>query len=59
MEQNYVLLIKKLLERIKLALYILSNAKSVNGGNNSIFGFSTYNIHVIQNQKKAQCEIMN
>ena len=34
-------------------MYILtlSNAKSAEGGNDSIFGSSFYNIHVIQNPK--------
>ena len=31
----------------------LSNAKSANGGNDSIFGFSFYNIHVIQNPQES------
>ena len=31
---------------------VLSNAKSADGGNNSIFGFSFYNIPVIQNPKE-------
>ena len=31
---------------------ILSNAKSADGGNNSIFGFSI-NIHVIQNPNES------
>ena len=34
-------------------ILILSNAKSADGGNNSIFRFSIYNIHVIQNLKES------
>ena len=33
---------------IYIYIFILSNAKSVDGGNNSILGFSFFNIHVIQ-----------
>ena len=33
-------------------ILILSNTKSADGGNDSIFGFSINNIHVIQNPKK-------
>ena len=31
---------------------VLSNAKSVDSGNDSIFGFSINNIHIIQNSKR-------
>ena len=34
-------------------IYILSNAKSADGRNDSVFGFSFYNIHVIQNPKES------
>ena len=36
---------------IYIYILILSNAKSANSGNDSIFGFSICNIHVIQNSK--------
>ena len=32
---------------------MLSNTKSADDGNNSIFEFSFYNIHVIQNPKES------
>ena len=32
-------------------ILILFNAKSADGGNDSIFRYSFYNIHVIQNSK--------
>ena len=34
-------------------IYILSNAKSSRGWNDSIFGFSFYNIYAIQNPKES------
>ena len=41
-------------ENILIIIYIctLSNAKSADGGIDFIFGFSFYNIHVIQNPKE-------
>ena len=38
---------------IYIYIYILSNAKSVDGGNDSILGFSFFNIHIIQNPKES------
>ena len=36
-----------------MPILILSNAKSTNSGNDSILGFSFYNIHVIQHPKES------
>ena len=38
---------------IYIYILILSRAKSAGGGNDSIFGFSFFNIHVIQNPKES------
>ena len=35
--------------RAYVCVYILSKAKSAKSGNDSILGFSFFNIHVIQN----------
>ena len=37
-------------------ILILSNAKSTNEGNDSIFRFSINNIHVIQNKKESSMQ---
>ena len=44
---------QRILITIYIYIYILSNAKSADGGNDSIFGFSIYNIHVTQNPNKC------
>ena len=38
---------------IYIYILILSNVESADGGNDSIFGFSIYNIHVILNPKES------
>ena len=38
---------------LSLYIYILSNAKLTDGRNDSIIGFSFFNIHVIQNSKES------
>ena len=44
---------------IYIYLLILSIAKSDDGGNDSIFRFSIYNIHVIQNPKESSIQNSN
>ena len=48
---------KNVLNGPRIYIYILSKAKSADGGNHSILGFSFFNIHAIQNPKASPMKI--